>query len=159
MSRGIAMLAIAAWGGIMAHPARAHDVTYELHGSGQARVVFHYQDGSPMAGAAVEIFAPDSGALPDEIRTTDSVGEVVLEARHEGVWRVEAHDAAGHASRARVRVSQGVISLAGQAIPEWLTAASLLSNIVLAGVLALTRRRARARSDLPPSTRQGPLPT
>ena len=159
MARCIAIMALAGWIGFVACPAQAHDVTYELHGSGEARVAFLYQGGSPMAGATVEIFAPGGGALPDATRVTDASGEVDLQTGRDGVWRVEARDAMGHASRARVRVSQGVVSLAGQTIPEWLATASLLGNFVLAGFLALDRRRARARSSPSLRTQQGPFLT
>lgn len=141
-----------------AHPAHAHDVTYDLHGDGEARVAFRYQDGSPMAGATVEIFAPASGGVPEASGTTDPNGEVAVRTGRDGIWRVEANDRAGHASRARLDVVGGVVSLAGQSIPDWLATISLLGNVVLLSILAFVHQRRRVRSTVSVKTRRGPVP-
>lgn len=142
-------------------PALAHDVSYELRGSGEARVAFQYQDGAPMASAPFAVFAPDAGVLPSVTGLTNSAGEVKLSAVRDGIWRVEVHDAAGHASRAKVSAVRGVLSLAGQRLPNWLVASSLLANLLLGGWLALGRTRARSvgRRAIRLVAQQGSVPT
>lgn len=125
--------------------AWAHDVSYELRGSGQVRVAFSYQDGAPMAGAAMSVFAPGSDALPDISGVTDAAGEVRLTAGRDGVWRIEARDAEGHSGRARVEVTHGVPALIGEAFPDWVAWASLSANVLLVSLWAL-HRTPRTRS-------------
>lgn len=112
-----------------------------------------------MAGATVEIFAPASGGLPEATGTTDATGEVAVRTGRDGVWRVEANDSAGHASRARLSVDRGVVSLAGQTIPDWLATVALLGDVVLFAILAFVYRRTCARPTASLRTRRGPLPT
>lgn len=141
-------------------PAMAHDVTYALRGAGDVTVEFRYQDGTPMAGATALVFAPDAGALPTVTAVTDAAGDVRLRASRDGVWRVDVRDDAGHASRARLRVTDGVASLAERAIPNWLAAASLVLNLLLGARVAVSLRRRRAgRAAAVPSANRGTLST
>ena len=124
--------------------AAAHGIDIALRGSGDATVVFHYTDGTVMAGAEYRVFAPGAGAFPVATGNTDAAGEVALHATGDGRWRIEVEDAAGHASRARIDVVRGVPGLSGQIIPDWFVAISLFFNVLLA--LALFVRRAGTRS-------------
>ncbi len=117
-----------------------------LRGSGDATVVFHYTDGTVMAGAEYRVFPPGSGAFPVATGQTDQAGMVPLHADRDGRWRIEVQDAAGHASRARIDVSRGVPALSGQRFPDWFVAVSLFLNVLLA--LALTVRRVRPVSSI-----------
>ena len=111
--------------------AAAHDVAYELRGTGEVRLAFHYGDGSPMAGAKFEVFAPNETLLGAS-GATDSIGEMEFRAAQDGVWRVEVRDADGHTSRARVNLNEGWPDTAGHAVPGWFVTVSLVLNILLA---------------------------
>ena len=123
-------------------PALAHGIDVALHGSGDATVVFHYTDGSVMAGAEYRVFAPGAGAFPVATGETDPSGAVPLHAARDGRWRVEVEDRAGHASRARIDVRSGMPGLSGQIIPDWVVAVSLFCNVLLA-LTVFVRRGAR----------------
>lgn len=125
---------------VLCGPAMAHDVSYDLRGSGAARVVFHYQDGTPMTDAHYEVFAPGSGALPAASGLTDGAGGVDFTATGDGDWRVDVHDGNGHASRARLKILDGLPSLAGQALPDWVFVVSLLVNLALISSMFFNRR-------------------
>ena len=122
--------------------AAAHDISYDLRGTGDVRVAFHYSDGSPMAAAAFQVFAPNE-TLPKASGSTDGAGELAFHAGQDGLWRVEVGDASGHTNRARINVAQGWPDTAGRAVPGWLTAISLVLNILL-GLLLFRRLKARA---------------
>jgi hypothetical protein len=138
--RAIYVLAMSA--SVIAGPARGHDVSWALQGSGEARVVFDYQDGSPMARAEFAVFGPDSGAQSVFSGIADAAGGVRFRANADGIWRVEVHDAAGHASRARISFVAGAPALAGHEVPIWITAGSVGANLLLLSYI-LRERRAR----------------
>ncbi len=144
MARLLAILLL-----LLAAPGHAHGISIELRGSGDARVAFHYTDGSIMAGAEYRVFAPGSGSFPVATGETDRAGEVPLHATSDGRWRIEVQDRAGHASQARIDVGRGIPGLSGQKIPDWFVAISVFLNVVLA--LALLVRRGRQI----PSRRRG----
>ena len=121
-------------------PAAAHGIDVALRGSGAATVLFHYTDGTVMAGAEYRVFPP-GGTFPVATGQTDPAGAVPLHAQTDGRWRIEVEDRAGHASRARVDVERGTPGLSGQHIPPALVAGSLFLNVLLA--LALVARRSR----------------
>jgi hypothetical protein len=132
---------------------RAHDLTYELHGSGEATVVFRYGDGSPMAGAPFHVFGPGDTALPEASGLTDDAGRAPFRADRDGDWRIDAGDAAGHATRARITVAEGMPAIKGGSVPVWLAALSLFLNVMLGLFLALRRvpgaRRTAGRAPTP----------
>ncbi len=131
-------------------PAAAHSMAYELRGSGDARVVFRYGDGTPMVSAAFRVFAPGDDVDPVATGLTDSAGEAGFGATSDGQWRVEASDSTGQAIRARIDVTKGLPAVAGHRIPDWLAAFSLSLNVLLAVWLALGRRfRSAGRRDAP----------
>jgi hypothetical protein len=127
---------------LSAGPAAAHGINIALHGTGAANVTFHYTDGTVMEGAEYRVFAPGADA-PVATGQTDARGDVPLQATSDGRWRIEVQDAAGHASRARIVVRDGVPSLSGQTIPDWFVAVSLFLNILLAITLFVRRGKAR----------------
>ena len=92
-------------------------------------MVFRYSDGTPMAGAAFEVFAPDEAAGASR-GVTDLSGEVGFHAGRDGQWRIDVDDGRGHLSRARIEVVRGLPS-AARSVPIWLTTASLALNILL----------------------------
>jgi hypothetical protein len=128
---------------VIAGPALAHDVNYTLQGSGEAHVIFDYQDGSPMARAEFAVFGPDSGAQPESTGIADAAGGVRFRASSDGIWRVEVHDVAGHVSRARISFNAGVPALAGREVPIWITAGSLGANLLLLSYIFRERRARR----------------
>jgi hypothetical protein len=148
----IAMLFIAMLSAGIGGPAVAHDVNYTLQGSGEAYVIFDYQDGSPMARAEFAVFGPDSGGQPETSGIADAAGGVRFRASADGVWRVEVHDAAGHVSRARISFVAGVPALAGREVPIWITAGSVGANLLLLSYIFRERRAGRG------PTRRGALP-
>jgi len=129
---------------LIARPALAHDVSFALQGSGEAHVIFNYQDGSPMALAEFAVFGPDSGAQPESVGIADPAGGVRFRASGDGIWRVEAHDAAGHVSRARISFSAGVPAVVGREVPIWITAGSLGANLLLLSYIFRERRARRS---------------
>ena len=137
---------------LYAGTADAHGIDIALRGSGDATVVFHYTDGSVMAGAEYRIFAPGGGAFPVATGQTDAAGAVALHATGDGRWRIEVQDVAGHASRARIDVVRGIPGLSGQIIPDWFVAISIFLNVLLA--LALFVRRSGTNT----FTHRGPAP-
>jgi hypothetical protein len=121
----------------------AHDVTYDLRGTGDVRIAFHYSDGTPMSDATFQVFAPNA-ALAKSAGTTDSAGEMEFRAVQDGPWSVEASDANGHMSRARINVTQGWPDTATRTVPSWFVTVSLVLNILL-GLKALRGLGARPR--------------
>ena len=121
--------------------AAAHDVAYELRGTGEVRLAFHYGDRSPMAAAKFEVFAPNE-TLPNASGATDSIGEMEFRAAQDGVWRVEVRDADGHTSRARITLNEGWPDTSRHAVPGWFVTVSLVVNILL-GLQLLRRVRPR----------------
>ena len=124
-------------------PAVAHDVGYDLRGTGDVRLVFQYGDGSPMAGAAFHVFAP-GGAAEVFSGVTDPGGEAAFHAGQDGAWRVEADDGKGHTSRARIEILRG-LPAAAQTVPAWFATGSLALNILLASELVRRWRASRWR--------------
>ncbi len=124
--RLLAALVVMLW----VQAARAHGIDVALRGTGDATVLFHYTDGTVMAGADYRVFGP-GGVFPVATGRTGPAGEVPLHASGDGRWRIEVEDGAGHASRARVDVTRGVPGLSGQAIPDWFVAISLFFNVLL----------------------------
>ena len=117
---------------------------YGLRGSGDTRIVFRYSDGTPMVSAGFSVFAPGDDVVPVATGVTDSAGEAGFRATSDGQWRVEASDSTGQAIRARIDMANGVPSVAGHRIPDWLGAVSLSLNVLLAVWFALDRRSRRA---------------
>jgi hypothetical protein len=147
MQWALAIFFLTMLGSQIAPQALAHDVSFTLQGSGEAHVIFDYQDGTPMALAEFAVFGPDSGAQPEYTGIADAAGGVRFRASGDGIWRVEAHDAAGHVSRARISFNAGVPALVGREVPIWITAGSLGVNLLLLSYL-FRERRARQGATL-----------
>ncbi len=85
--------------------AQAHGVHAERIEGGQGlRVVF--EDGAPMAGAKVKVFAPDAPEKPWQEGMTDQDGRFLFFPSKTGVWRMVVDDGMGHAVAREVDIDE-----------------------------------------------------
>lgn len=106
----------------------------------QVEVTLAAQDGKPMAGAEVRVFAPGNPNRPVTTGKTDNNGKFFFTADRDGFWTAEAKRG-GEVARVSVRVS-GVDEGSGEVSP-WVLFGGLLVLLALAIVFRMLRARAR----------------
>ena len=76
--------------------ALAHGTGARVLGTTATTVELYYVGGDPMAYAEAKVFSPEAPDVPFVNGRADKLGRIAFAANHDGVWRVEAHDAEGH---------------------------------------------------------------
>jgi nickel transport protein len=122
---------------IAASPSRAdlltrHEVTAQ----------FATQDGKPMAGAEVQVFAPGEPTRPALTGRTDADGKFVFDADRDGFWSAEARNA-DYVARIMIRVGGEPQS------HSWLSPFLVVGFLVVLLAIAVWYRLARARARKP----------
>lgn len=108
----------------------------------QVEVTLAGQDGKPMAGAQVRVFAPGDFNHPVVTGKTDGSGKFYFTADRDGFWSAEANNGSEVA-----RVSIKVTGVGGDTGPlsPWLLFGILAVLLVAAILLRVMRARSRRR--------------
>ena len=91
------------------HAADAHAVFAHVESPSTA-VRFTYDDGTPVADAEAEVFAPDQSTA-FWTGTTDPNGRIAFVPDRPGAWTVSADDGMGHAATIRIRVDETGVAI------------------------------------------------
>jgi hypothetical protein len=129
---------------MMTPRADAHALSYSPV-SGGAGIRATYDDGTPAAFCAVQVFAPGETQLFAE-GMTDREGRFMFAAVTDGAWRVLVDDGMGHALDETIEIQNGLpLSIGHAAQPS--RAAGVITGISLIfgifGLWALFRVRMR----------------
>jgi hypothetical protein len=104
--------------------APSPSVAFSLFGTHEVTAQFATQDGKPLTGAEVRVFAPGDSKNPVQTGRTDVEGKFVFDADRDGFWSAEAHDAD--------QVARVLIRVGGDSQPQ-----NRLSPFIVIGVLAV----------------------
>jgi hypothetical protein len=127
-------------------PAAALD----LFATHEVTVQFATEDGKPMGGAEVQVFAPGDPSHPVKSGKTDKDGKFTFGTDRDGLWTAEAR-VAGEVARATVRVGGSGGGDQGNGLSPYLVFGLLGVLLVIAVVYRFLR--ARARRSRPPAQR------
>ena len=83
----------------------SHEVLYSLEKREAVILKVYFSDGTPVAYAPYEVYAPSDGKTPWQKGRTDRMGYLVFYPVEEGEWRVRVLEEGGHGLDISVRVS------------------------------------------------------
>ena len=125
--------------------AYAHGARVEYIGSTAIEIVAKYDNGEPMGGAQVVVYAPDDPSTPWLTGTCDSEGSFTFtpDSSKPGTWDVQVRQA-GHGDMVHISVEDGMVGSSG-AGGYSVTQIVLMSVCVIWGIIGtalyLSRRR------------------
>lgn len=110
----VAVAAALALGLMLSGPALAHGVNIEYTSEVQVSIVAKYDNGEPMAGAQVAVYAPDEPSTPWLTGECDEEGRFSFtpDTSRPGIWDVQVR-LAGHGAMVHIPVGEGTASTGG----------------------------------------------
>ncbi len=115
---------------------------FDLFATHEVTVQFAMQDGKPMAGAEVSVFAPGDLTHPVKTGRTDKEGKFAFGTDRDGLWTAEARNGV-EVARATVKVGSGSGGDEGEMSPYVIIG---LLGLLLVAAVCVRFLRARSRS-------------